>query len=196
MMRRSFMLILSQIQLIMFAPGPVLQVLSGADRIPLNSVLWCLQVQQGIWNWLVHVYFWPVVRLPECSPDWIQWPAHLCCQCRLQEQKVVCELEEISKIITNISSLGLQIRAAEVVWLSTPNTAPHCSDWKAPKPRGTGIFEMPSMLRSGMKMNPLVHKVGVGEEWPAAATVVAGVVPRIPKGSGEVVEDCFHWIAQ
>ena len=50
----------------------------------------------------------------------------------------------------------------------------------------------PSMLRSGMETNPEVQRVVV--EAPAPAAVV--VVPRIPKGSGEVVEDCFHWIPQ
>ena len=46
----------------------------------------------------------------------------------------------------------------------------------------------PSMLRSGMATNPEVQRVVVDP--PAAAAVV--VVPRMPKGSGEVVEDCFH----
>ena len=52
--------------------------------------------------------------------------------------------------------------------------------------------EMPSMLRSGMNTKPEVQRVV--EDPPAPAAVV--VVPRIPKGSGEVVEDCFHWMAQ
>ena len=46
------------------------------------------------------------------------------------------------------------------------------------------------MLRSGIKMNPSVQRVVL--EWPAPAVVDAGVVPRMPKGSGEVVEDCCH----
>ena len=44
-----------------------------------------------------------------------------------------------------------------------------------------------------MEMNPRVHRLPVP---PAAATADAGVVDRIPKGSGEVVEDAFHWIEQ
>ena len=47
---------------------------------------------------------------------------------------------------------------------------------------------MPSMLRSGIETKPEVQRVVV--EAPAPAAVV--VVPRIPNGSGEVVEDCFH----
>ena len=47
---------------------------------------------------------------------------------------------------------------------------------------------IPSMLRSGIATNPEVHSV---VEEPPAPTAGA-VVPRIPKGSGEVVEDCFH----
>ena len=47
---------------------------------------------------------------------------------------------------------------------------------------------IPSMLRSGMATNPEVQRVVV--EAPAPAAVV--VVPRMPKGSGEVVDDCFH----
>ena len=45
----------------------------------------------------------------------------------------------------------------------------------------------PSMLRSGIATNPEVQRK---VEPPAAA--VPGVVARISKGSGEVVEDSFH----
>ena len=47
---------------------------------------------------------------------------------------------------------------------------------------------IPSILRPGIETNPEVQRVV--EDPPAPAAVV--VVPRIPKGSGEVVEDCFH----
>ena len=47
---------------------------------------------------------------------------------------------------------------------------------------------MPSMLRSGMKTKPDVQRVVALPPDPA----VAVVVPRIPKGSGELTEDCFH----
>ena len=48
--------------------------------------------------------------------------------------------------------------------------------------------DIPFMLRSGMETNPDVQRVV--EDPPAPAAVV--VVPRIPKGSGEVVEDSCH----
>ena len=51
---------------------------------------------------------------------------------------------------------------------------------------------IPSMLRSGIATNPEVQRVV--EEPPAPAVV--DVVMMKPKGSGEVVEDCFHRIAQ
>ena len=47
---------------------------------------------------------------------------------------------------------------------------------------------MPSMLRSGIDTNPEVQRVVVD----APAPMSVEVVPRIPNGSGEVVEDCFH----
>ena len=50
----------------------------------------------------------------------------------------------------------------------------------------------PSILRSGIATNPEVQRE---VEEPLAAAL-AVTVPRIPKGSGEVVEDCFHWIEQ
>ena len=43
-----------------------------------------------------------------------------------------------------------------------------------------------------METKPEVQSVVV--EAPAPAAVV--VVPRMPKGSGDVVEDCFHWMPQ
>jgi len=79
------------------------------------------------------------------------------------------------------------IRAAEVVCASIPKIVPHISDCQALVPRPP-IELTPSMLRSGMKANPEVQRVV--DDPPAPAAVV--VVPRIPKGSGEVVEDCFH----
>ena len=50
------------------------------------------------------------------------------------------------------------------------------------------IAVIPSMLRSGIATNPEVQRVV--EEPPAPAEV--DVVMMKPKGSGEVVEDCFH----
>ena len=46
----------------------------------------------------------------------------------------------------------------------------------------------PSILRSGIATNPEVQRV---VEEPLAPALV-DTVPKIPKGSGEVVEDCFH----
>ena len=83
---------------------------------------------------------------------------------------------------------NLQIRAAATVWPSIPKTLPHMVDWKVCMPYGTGILPKPSMLRSGMETKPEVQRVVALP--PAAAEAV--VVPRIPKGSGELVEDCFH----
>ena len=85
--------------------------------------------------------------------------------------------------------LPLLMRAAgtDAGALTTPKTPAHMSDWNAsgaPSP-GTGIPLMPSILRSGIATNPLVHA-------PDAASVAVAMVPRIPKGSGEVVEDSFH----
>jgi len=80
------------------------------------------------------------------------------------------------------------IRAAEVDCPSTPKTDPQTSDWKAETPSGTLIAVIPSMLRSGIATNPEVQRVV--EEPPAPAEV--DVVMMKPKGSGEVVEDCFH----
>ena len=51
--------------------------------------------------------------------------------------------------------------------------------------------EMPSILMSGIAINPVEHRL----EFPPAPFAV-DVVERIPKGSGEVVEDIFHWIEQ
>ena len=88
------------------------------------------------------------------------------------------------------------MRAADVVdaWPTMPKAAPHMKDWKAWIPSGTGMAEMPSMLRSGIATNPVVQMVtpaGAGGPLPPAPMSVE-VVPRIPNGSGEVVEDCFH----
>ena len=65
---------------------------------------------------------------------------------------------------------------------------PHIKDWKACRPRGTGIALMPSILRPGMCTNPLGHKL-LGSV-PACACVVAGA--RIRNGSGLVVEEVFQ----
>ena len=65
-------------------------------------------------------------------------------------------------------------------------------DWKAWIPRGTGIPVMPSILRSGIATNPLVQAYDVAGATPPPAALDPGVVARIPKGSGEVVEDSFH----
>ena len=78
-----------------------------------------------------------------------------------------------------------------MVWASIPKTDPQTTDWKAFTPRPP-MEVTPSMLRSGMATKPEVQSVV--EEPLAAALVVT--VPRIPNGSGEVVEDCFHWIEQ
>ena len=56
---------------------------------------------------------------------------------------------------------------------------------------------MPSILRSGIATNPLVQAYDVGDAGGVAGTsppaaLDPGVVARIPKGSGEVVEDSFH----
>ena len=82
--------------------------------------------------------------------------------------------------------LPLLIRAAAPL-PSTPKFPPHMMDWNPRVPRGTGIPLMPSILRSGIATNPLTHS-----EDPAAGIGAGVVVPRIPKGSGEVVEDSFH----
>ena len=70
---------------------------------------------------------------------------------------------------------------------STPKFDPQTYDCQADVPSGTGIPVTPSMLRSGIATNPEVQRK---VEPPAAA--VPGVVARISKGSGEVVEDSFH----
>ena len=68
-----------------------------------------------------------------------------------------------------------------------PKCEPQTYDCQAETPSGTLMGVTPSMLRSGMATNPEVQR----REVPPAAAV-PGVVARIPKGSGEVVEDCFH----
>ena len=54
------------------------------------------------------------------------------------------------------------------------------------------MAESPFILRSGMARNPVVQRVAPLP--PEAA--VAIVVPRMPNGSGEAVEDSFHRILQ
>ena len=65
---------------------------------------------------------------------------------------------------------------------------PHIKDWKAWRPRGTGIGLVPSILRPGMWTNPLGHSL------PGLVPALAAVVPgaAIRKGSGLVVEEVFQ----
>ena len=72
--------------------------------------------------------------------------------------------------------LPLLIRAADKALPSTPKLVPHMMDWNvsvAPSP-GTGIPLMPSILRSGIPTNALIHS-----EDPAVVIGAGVVVPRI-----------------
>ena len=74
---------------------------------------------------------------------------------------------------------------------SIPKLVPHCCDWKASVPDGIGMGLIPSGLRFGMKIK-LAQAV---PEAPLAPIAVVGEAPTW-NGSGEVVDDSFHWMAQ
>ena len=78
-----------------------------------------------------------------------------------------------------------QVRADAIVPIPCiPKLLPHCSDWKARVPTGTAISLIPFGLKFGIKMK--------------SAQAVASIEVPVPtsKGSGDVVDDSFHWIAQ
>ena len=66
--------------------------------------------------------------------------------------------------------------------VTTPNSVPHTMDWKAWVPRGTPMPLVPSMLSPGMATYP---------EGQALLSV-----EKMPKESGDVVDDAFQRIPQ